>query len=344
MRIRVAVILGVTGQDGSYLADLLLSKLNYKVIGVIRRSSTTITGRVKHLLGHRDFSLFQADICDLVSLIKLFDSVKHYGYIEVYNLAAQSQVHVSFGQPEYTSDVNALGPLRILECIRLLNIEKKVRLFHASTSELFGKVCETPQKETTVFNPRNPYAAGKLYAYWIMRNYRDTYGIFACNGIMFSHESERRGEDFVTRKITKAVNKIYTDANFVLEVGNINAKRDWGHAEDFVNAMCLMLQHNVPDDYVLSSEENHTVREFIEKAFHCKGHTLSWSGSGLDEIATDESGRVVVRIDPKFYRPAEVDELLGDSTKARNTLGWIRKHTFDSIVSGMVENDSNMLD
>lgn len=342
MNSKISVVFGATGQDGSYLIEFLLSKLE-NVIGVVRRSSTSSTSeRIVHLLENPKLSIIQADLCDFASILKVFNQVKNYERIEVYNLAAQSQVHVSFGQPEYTTDVNAIGPLRILECVRSLNLEKKVRIFQASTSELFGDVCEVPQKETTTFNPKNPYAAGKLYAHTIIKNYRDTYGIFACNGILFSHESERRGMDFVTRKITHGINKIYSSNDFFLSIGNIYAKRDWGYSKDYVRAMYLMLQHETPGDYVISSEETHTVKEFIEEAFICKGHSLTWSGEGLNEIAEDESGRIVVRIDPKFYRPTDVTELLGDSTKARNVLGWSRTVSFKDIIRKMIDADSKL--
>lgn len=335
---RVAVITGATGQDGSYLSELLLSK-EYTVIGLTRRTSTPNTSRIEHILGNPKFRLEQADMGDFSSLLNIFKAIVSYDRIEVYNLAAQTQVHTSFLQPEYTADVNALGVVRMLECLRTLDICEKTRFYQASTSELYGKVVESPQKETTPFYPRSPYGVAKQYAFWIVKNYRESYGMFTCNGILFNHESERRGEDFVTRKITRGISKLYRDKDFVLEVGNIDAKRDWGHAQDYVYAMWLMLQQDVADDYVIASEETHTVREFIQLAFEKAGHSIAWSGSGIDEIATDESGRVVVRINTKFYRPAEVDILIGDATKARTKLGWVRKITFDGLVERMVRHD-----
>ncbi len=276
---------------------------------------------------------------DFSSLLNLFKGTVSYDRIEVYNLAAQSQVHTSFTQPEYTADVNALGVVRILECLRTLNICGKSRFYQASTSELYGKVMESPQTETTPFYPRSPYGVAKQYAFWIVKNYRESYGMFACNGILFNHESERRGGDFVTRKITQGISKINRDKDFVLEVGNIDAKRDWGHAQDYVYAMWLMLQQDTPDDYVIASEETHTVREFIQLAFEKAGRPITWSGNELNEIATDGSGRVVVRINSNFYRPAEVDILIGNATKARTTLGWVRNITFAELVERMVKND-----
>lgn len=335
---RVAIITGVTGQDGSYLSELLLSK-KYTVFGVTRRTSTPNTSRIEHLLDNPKFQLKQADMGDFSSLLNLFKGTVSYDRIEVYNLAAQSQVHTSFTQPEYTADVNALGVVRILECLRTLNICGKSRFYQASTSELYGKVMESPQTETTPFYPRSPYGVAKQYAFWIVKNYRESYGMFACNGILFNHESERRGGDFVTRKITQGISKINRDKDFVLEVGNIDAKRDWGHAQDYVYAMWLMLQQDTPDDYVIASEETHTVREFIQLAFEKAGRPITWSGNELNEIATDGSGRVVVRINSNFYRPAEVDILIGNATKARTTLGWVRNITFAELVERMVKND-----
>ena len=335
---RVAVITGVTGQDGSYLSELLLSK-GYTVVGLTRRTSTPNTSRIEHILDNPHFQLKQADMGDFSSLLNIFKETTTYDRIEVYNLAAQSQVHTSFTQPEYTADVNGIGVVRMLECLRTLDICEKSRFYQASTSELYGKVMESPQTETTPFYPRSPYGVAKQYAFWIVKNYRESYGMFACNGILFNHESERRGEDFVTRKITRGISKIYSDKSFVLEVGNIDAKRDWGHAQDYVYAMWLMLQQDVPDDYVIASEETHTVREFIQTAFEKAGHQIVWSGTELNEVATDETGRIVVRINPKFYRPAEVDILIGNATKARTNLGWVRNVTFEGLVERMVKND-----
>lgn len=335
---KVGIVTGINGQDGSYLAELLLSK-NYKVVGILRRTSTMNTERIASILHHPNLTIVQADMGDSTSIMNVFLSLSGYTEIEVYNLAAQSQVHTSFSQPEYTADVNGLGPLRILECIRRLGLSKITKVYQASTSEMYGKVVEIPQSEATAFYPRSPYGIAKMYAYWIMKNYRESYGMFTCNGILFNHESERRGSDFVTRKITLGIRKLYKDPNFVLELGNLNARRDWGHAEDYVYAMWLMLQHSVPDDYVVASEETHTIREFIESAFRYANHSLVWEGDGLEEVGKDETGRVVVRINPDFYRPAEVDCLIGDATKARDVLGWERKIDFQTLVRKMVEHD-----
>lgn len=335
---KVAIVTGVTGQDGSYMCELLLSK-DYRVIGVSRRTSSSNTERIQGILNHPRFTLAQADLGDFTSLLTVFQCVVDYPSIEVYNLAAQSQVHTSFTQPEYTAEVDALGPLRILECVRFLNIEKKTRIYQASTSELYGKVVETPQKETTPFYPRSPYGVAKQYAFWIVKNYRESYGMYACNGILFNHESERRGADFITRKVTLAIHKIYTDPTFTLELGNLDAKRDWGHAEDYVYAMWLMLQQEKADDYVIASGETHSVREFVELAFRAAGHTIRWEGEGTNEIGIDESGRVVIRVNPSFYRPAEVDLLIGDPSRARSLLGWDRKVDFDTLVKRMVIHD-----
>jgi GDPmannose 4,6-dehydratase len=259
--------------------------------------------------------------------------------IEVYNLAAQSHVHSSFSQPEYTADVNGTGVLRILEAIRQLGLTDKARFYQASTSEMFGKVVETPQTETTPFYPRSPYGVAKLYGYWITKNYRESYGMFACNGILFNHESERRGEEFVTRKVTKGIAKLKKDPSFCLHLGNLDAKRDWGHARDFVYGMWLMLQQDVPDDFILATGDTHTVREFVELSFKAAGMTLTWNGSGESETATDQTGRVVIRVDPLFYRPAEVELLIGDNSKAKRVLGWEPKTTFQDMITAMVKSD-----
>ena len=335
---RVAVITGVTGQDGSYMAEFLLKK-QYTVIGITRRSSTPNTSRIQHILTNPQFQLRQADMGDFASLLSIFQDLVHYERIEVYNLAAQSQVHTSFTQPEYTAEVDGLGPLRLMECIRALGLLSKARFYQASTSELYGKVVESPQRETTPFYPRSPYGVAKLYAFWIVKNYRESYGMFACNGILFNHESERRGEEFVTRKVTLGLSRLYSDPTFVLEIGNLDAKRDWGHAEDYVRAMWMMLQHETADDYVIASEETHSVRDFIDHAFRSSGHTIAWSGEGVREVGTDETGRVVVRVNPSFYRPAEVDLLIGDATKAKRVLGWKRMISFEDLVSRMVRHD-----
>jgi GDPmannose 4,6-dehydratase len=336
-----AIITGITGQDGSYLAELLLEK-NYKVVGLVRRSSNVNTARISEILNHPNLSLVQADMGDSTSIMNVFLPLRDAARIEVYNLAAQSHVHSSFSQPEYTADVNGTGVLRILEAIRQLGLVEKTRFYQASTSEMFGKVVETPQSETTPFYPRSPYGVAKLYGFWITKNYRESYGMFACNGILFNHESERRGEEFVTRKITKGIAKVYSDPAFTLEIGNMDAKRDWGHAQEYVYGMWLMLQQDVPDDFVLATGETHTVREFVELAFKSVGHSITWSGEGLDEIGTDETGRVVLRMNPKFYRPAEVELLIGNPNKAKTVLGWIPKITFEELVNRMMVVDSKM--
>jgi GDPmannose 4,6-dehydratase len=333
-----AVITGITGQDGSYLAELLLQK-NYKVIGLMRRSSTPTIERISEILNHPNLEIVQADMGDSTSIMNVFIPLRDAERIEIYNLAAQSQVHTSFTQPEYTAEVNGLGPLRILESVRRLGLSHKTRFYQASTSELYGKVVEVPQSETTPFYPRSPYGVAKLYGFWIVKNYRESYGMFACNGILFNHESERRGEDFITRKVTTSIARLYSDPTFTLEIGNMDAKRDWGHAQDYVYGMWLMLQQDVPNDFVLATGETHTVREFVELAFKAAGHSITWCGSGVDEIGMDETGRVVVRVDSKFYRPAEVDLLVGNPTKANTQLGWKPNISFQELVQRMVKND-----
>jgi GDPmannose 4,6-dehydratase len=340
--LQTAVVTGITGQDGSYLAEMLLEK-NYKVVGLVRRSSNVNTERISGILQHPNLSLVQADMGDSTSIMNVLLPLKDAPRIEVYNLAAQSHVHSSFSQPEYTADVNGTGVLRILEAIRQLGLVSKTRFYQASTSEMFGKVVETPQSETTPFYPRSPYGVAKLYGFWITKNYRESYGMFACNGILFNHESERRGEEFVTRKITKGIAKVYSDPSFTLEIGNMDAKRDWGHAQEYVYGMWLMLQQDVPDDFILATGETHTVREFVELAFKSIGHSITWSGEGIDEIGKDETGRVVVRMNPKFYRPAEVELLIGNPTKAKTVLGWIPKISFEQLVSRMMVADSKKL-
>lgn len=335
--LRAAVVTGVTGQDGSYLAELLLSK-DYHVYGVARRTSCSNTERIHSILTHPHFFLREADLTDSNSLRIVFEEVSKYAQIEVYNLAAQSHVHTSFRQPELTADVDALGPLRILEVLRALQLTR-AKFYQASTSEMFGKVVETPQSETTPFYPRSPYGVAKVYGYWIVKNYRESYGMFACNGILFNHESERRGDEFVTRKITKAIARIKQDPTFCLRLGNLDAKRDWGHARDFVYGMWLMLQQDVPDDFVLATGETHTVREFVNLAFQAAGSALTWSGEGENEIATDQTGRVVVRVDPAFYRPADVEILIGNNAKAKRVLGWAPATTFPDMVTAMVKSD-----
>jgi GDPmannose 4,6-dehydratase len=341
MRDRVALITGITGQDGSHLAELLLSK-GYVVHGIKRRSSSLNTERVDHLYvdphdpGVR-FFMHYGDLTDATNLIRVLQETQPS---EIYNLAAQSHVQVSFETPEYTANADALGTLRLLEGIRILRMEKTVRFYQASTSELYGKAQETPQTERTPFYPRSPYAAAKLYAYWITVNYREAYGIHASNGILFNHEGPRRGETFVTRKITRAVAAINAGRDECLYIGNLNARRDWGHARDFVEGMWLMLQQDEPDDYVLATGEAHSVREFVELAFAEVGISLRWTGSGVDECGVcTKSGRVLVRVDPRYFRPTEVDELLGSAEKARRKLGWSHKVSFRELVREMVRED-----
>ena len=341
MRDRVALITGITGQDGSHLAELLLSK-GYVVHGIKRRSSSLNTERVDHLYvdphdpGVR-FFMHYGDLTDATNLIRVLQETQPS---EIYNLAAQSHVQVSFETPEYTANADALGTLRLLEGIRILRMEKTVRFYQASTSELYGKAQETPQTERTPFYPRSPYAAAKLYAYWITVNYREAYGIHASNGILFNHEGPRRGETFVTRKITRAVAAINAGRDECLYIGNLNARRDWGHARDFVEGMWLMLQQDEPDDYILATGEAHSVREFVELAFAEVGISLRWTGSGVDECGVcTKSGRVLVRVDPRYFRPTEVDELLGSAEKARRKLGWSHKVSFRELVREMVRED-----
>lgn len=332
----LAIITGITGQDGSYLAELLLEK-NYTVVGIVRRTSTIRHERIAHLLSR--LLLREADMSDSSSLRSVLAEFVAFPRIEIYNLAAQSHVHTSFRQPEYTADVDAIGPLRILEAIRQLDIVHKTRFYQASTSELFGKVHEVPQTESTPFHPRSPYAVAKLYAYWIVRNYRESYGMFACSGILFNHESERRGEEFITRKITKGLTRVYGEPSYVMEIGNLEARRDWGYAPEYVEGMWRMLQQEVPDDYVLATGQTHSVREFIETAMKCLGHYVVWEGTGIEEVGKDETGRIVVRINPAFYRPAEVDLLIGDASYAHKKLGWTPTTSFHEIVSRMIAHD-----
>lgn len=342
----IALITGITGQDGSYLAEFLISK-GYEVHGIMRRSSSFNTSRIEHLYldewvrdMHRDrrLHLHWGDMTDSSSLVRIIGQVKPD---EIYNLAAQSHVKVSFDVPEYTADADAIGTLRLLEAVRILGREKSTRIYQASTSELFGKVAEVPQRETTPFHPRSPYAVAKLYAYWIVKNYRESYGMYAANGILFNHESERRGETFVTRKITLAAARISAGCQDKLYLGNLEARRDWGYAPDYVECMWLILQQPEPDDFVIATGEYHTVREFTTRAFAEVGIDLEWSGKGIDETGTDRAtGRVLVEVDPRFFRPAEVDELLGDPTKARTKLGWNPNRTsFDELVRRMVRAD-----
>jgi GDPmannose 4,6-dehydratase len=335
-----ALITGVTGQDGALLAELLLGK-GYIVHGIKRRSSSFNTERVDHLYEEPDvatsFFMHYGDMTDATNLLRIIQDTQPD---EIYNLAAQSHVHVSFETPEYTANADAVGTLRILEAMRILGLEKKVRFYQASTSELYGKVQETPQRETTPFYPRSPYAVAKLYAYWIAVNYREAYGMHASNGILFNHEGPSRGETFVTRKITRAVAAIHHGLQKQLHIGNLDSKRDWGDAKDYVVGMWMILQQSVPDDYVLATGETHSVREFIELAMAEIGRKIIWQGQGVDEVGTDAiSGEVLVKVDPRYFRPTEVDLLLGDASKARRVLGWKHETTFPQLVKNMVASD-----
>ncbi len=343
---KVALITGITGQDGSYLAEFLIEK-GYEVHGIMRRSSSFNTGRIEHLYldewvrdmkKSRLVNLHWGDMTDSSSLVRIIQLVQPD---EIYNLAAQSHVKVSFDVPEFTADADAVGPLRLLEAVRILGLEKKTKIYQASTSELFGKVQEVPQKETTPFYPRSPYGVAKQYGFWITKNYRESYGMYAVNGILFNHESERRGETFVTRKITIAAARIAQGFQDRLYLGNLDARRDWGYAKDYVECMWLILQHPEPEDFVIATGEMHTVREFATLAFHHVGIELEWQGEGVDEKGIDKAtGRVIVEVDPKYFRPCEVEQLLGDPTKARNLLGWNpTKTSFEQLVKIMVEHD-----
>jgi len=338
---KVALITGITGQDGSYLAELLLSK-GYEVHGIKRRSSLFNTERIDHIyqdLHESDlkFILHYGDLTDSTNLIRIVQEVQPD---EIYNLAAQSHVKVSFETPEYTANADAIGALRLLEAIRILKLEKKTKFYQASTSELYGLVQEVPQKETTPFYPRSPYGVAKLYAYWITKNYREAYGIFTCNGILFNHESPVRGETFVTRKITRAAAKISLGLQDKLYLGNIDAERDWGHAKDYVEGMWLMMQHHTPDDYVLSTNVKVSVRSFVDMAFGELGIKINWQGTGVDEKGIDaKTGKVIVEVDPKYFRPAEVDLLVGDYSKAKKELGWEPKTPLSELVKEMVKSD-----
>ncbi|MDD3405907.1 MAG: GDP-mannose 4,6-dehydratase [Paludibacteraceae bacterium] len=343
---RTALITGITGQDGSYLAEFLLDK-GYEVHGILRRSSTFNTGRIEHLYlnewvrdmkKERAINLHYGDMTDSSSLIRIIQEVKPD---EIYNLAAQSHVKVSFDVPEYTAEADAVGTLRLLEAVRILNLEKTCKIYQASTSELFGKVQEIPQKETTPFYPRSPYGVAKQYGFWITKNYRESYGMFAVNGILFNHESERRGENFVTRKITLAAAGIAKGKQDKLYLGNLSARRDWGYAKDYVECMWLILQHDTPEDFVIATGEMHTVREFCTLAFREAGMELRWEGKDADEKGIDvKTGKVLVEVDPKYFRPCEVEQLLGDPTKAKTLLGWNpTKTSFEELVKIMVKND-----
>ena len=325
-----ALITGITGQDGSYLAELLLKK-GYEVHGIVRRASLINTHRIDHI--YDKLKLHYGDLTDATNIIGVIKNVEPD---EIYNLGAQSHVKVSFETPEYTAQVDALGTLRVLEAVKLLGREKDVRIYQASTSELYGEVQETPQTETTPFYPRSPYGCAKLYGYWIIKNYREAYNIHASSGILFNHESERRGETFVTRKITRGLSRISTGLEKVLYLGNLNAKRDWGHAKDYVEAMWLMLQQDEPDDYVIATGKQYSVRDFVNRAAPYFGLNLEWRGEGLEEVAVDRvSKRTVVAVDERYFRPAEVESLLGDPTKAKEKLGWEPTTTFDQLVEDM---------
>ncbi len=341
---KIGLITGITGQDGSYLAELLLEK-NYTVIGIIRRSSNINTKRIDHIFTNPNLKLHYGDMVDTNSLTRILYEIKdkyNFDILEIYNLAAMSHVKVSFDMPEYTGDIDALGTLRLLDAIKTTGLIPKVRFYQASTSEMFGDVLETPQNEKTPFNPQSPYAVAKLYSHYILKNYRDAYGIYACSGILFNHESPRRAHNFVTRKITIGLGKILKDPNYILYMGNIDSLRDWGHAKDFIYGMWLMLQQEKPDDYVLATGEQHSVREFIEKSFELKGFRVKWKGIGINEIGYDEkTGRELVKIDPKYFRPTEVETLLGDPSKAKERLGWNPQHSFDKLVKEMVYTDCN---
>ena len=347
---KVALITGITGQDGSFLAEFLLEK-GYEVHGIIRRSSSFNTGRIEHLYfdewvrdmqRKRLVNLHYGDMTDSSSLIRIIREIRPS---EIYNLAAQSHVKVSFEVPEYTADADAIGTLRLLEAVRMLGMEKSTRIYQASTSELFSKVQEVPQRETTPFYPRSPYACAKLYGFWITKNYRESYGMYAVNGILFNHESERRGETFVTRKITLAAARIVNGLQDKLYLGNLNARRDWGYARDYVECMWLIMQQPEPDDFVIATGEYHSVREFTEMSFRRAGIELRWEGEGVDEKGIDvATGRVLVEVDPKYFRPCEVEQLLGDPTKAKTQLGWNPRSTsFEQLVNIMTDHDVEMI-
>lgn len=345
--VNVALITGITGQDGSYLTEFLLDK-GYEVWGIIRRGSSINTHRIEHILSNTQLKLRYGDLSDGINLLNIVHEIKNtyldVDRFEVYNLGAMSHVKISFDMPEYCSNVDALGTLRLLESLRNSGIHlDKIRFYQASTSEMYGKVQEIPQKETTPFYPRSPYGVSKLYAHWITKNYRESYNMFACSGILFNHESPRRGHNFVTRKVTIGLGKILRGETDKLIMGNINSLRDWGHAKDYIEGMWRMLQAFEADDYILSTGEYHSVREFIEKVFSKKGFTIKWKGEGINEIGYDSNtGKEYIFISEKYFRPTEVDELLGDSTKARTLLNWNPKYTFDKLVDEMVESDCHL--
>ena len=326
---KVALITGITGQDGSYLAELLIEK-GYEVHGIVRRASLINTHRIDHIYGQ--LKLHYGDLTDSTNLVRVIQQVQPD---EIYNLGAQSHVKVSFEMPEYTGQTDGIGTLRVLEAVRLLGMEDKVRIYQASTSELYGKVQEIPQTETTPFYPRSPYGVAKLYGYWIVKNYRESYGMYACSGILFNHESPRRGETFVTRKITRALRAISEGKQECLYLGNLDALRDWGHAKDYVEAMWLMLQQEQAEDFVIATGEQYSVRRFVEKCAPYFGMNIRWEGSGLDEVGINSDGETVIKVDSKYFRPAEVETLLGDATKAKEKLGWEPKISFNKLVQDM---------
>lgn len=339
---KIALVTGITGQDGSYLAELLLEK-GYTVFGIIRRSSSINTGRIDHIFQHSNLQLKYGDLSDGTCLLQILLEIKNnysFDVLEIYNLGAMSHVKVSFEIPEYTADISGVGTLRLLNAIKSSGLAEKTRFYQASTSEMYGKVMEVPQRETTPFYPRSPYGVAKLYAHWITKNYRESYDMYACSGILFNHESPRRAHNFVTRKITIGLGKILRGETDRLVLGNLDSKRDWGHSKDYVYGMWLMLQQEKPDDYVLATNEFHSVREFVELAFALKGFDIKWKGEGLNEVGYDAlSGRELVFVSDKYFRPAEVDELLGDATKAREDLGWLPKVSFKELVEEMVNYD-----
>ena len=331
-KMKTALITGITGQDGSYLAELLLEK-GYMVHGIVRRASLINTARIDHIFDHKRVKLHYGDLTDSANIVHILQQCQPD---EIYNLAAQSHVKVSFEMPEYTGNVDGLGTLRILEAVRILGMEKKCRIYQASTSEMYGLVQETPQTETTPFYPRSPYGCAKVYSYWITKNYRVSYGMYACTGILFNHESPRRGETFVTRKICRGLSRISVGEQKVLYLGNLDAKRDWGHAKDYVRAMWLMLQQDEPDDFVIATGEQYSVREFVEKVAPYFGITIEWHGEGDDEIGMDKhTKKTIIAVHPKYYRPAEVETLLGDATKAKEKLGWEPEISFDELIEDM---------
>jgi len=331
-KMKTALITGITGQDGSYLAELLLEK-GYMVHGIVRRASLINTARIDHIFDHERVKLHYGDLSDSANIVHILQKSQPD---EIYNLAAQSHVKVSFEMPEYTGNVDGLGTLRILEAVRILGMEKKCRIYQASTSEMYGLVQESPQTETTPFYPRSPYGCAKVYSYWITKNYRESYGMYACTGILFNHESPRRGETFVTRKITRGLSRISVGEQKVLYLGNLDAKRDWGHAKDYVRAMWLMLQQDEPDDFVIATGKQYSVREFVERVAPYFGITIEWVGEGDDEIGMDKHTRkTIIAVHPKYYRPAEVETLLGDPTKAKEKLGWEPEISFDELIEDM---------